>query len=45
MMPLLFGLITGKLFDEGYFYILEWSGGLLFVFSYVPFIQVGQSCR
>ncbi|KAF7302289.1 MFS general substrate transporter [Mycena indigotica] len=33
MMPYLLGIVSGKLFDNGYFHHLEIVGGLLFTFS------------
>ncbi|TBU25955.1 MFS general substrate transporter [Dichomitus squalens] len=33
MMPFLLGIVTGTLFDEGYFHILTGLGSLLFTFS------------
>ncbi|PAV21568.1 MFS general substrate transporter [Pyrrhoderma noxium] len=33
MMPFLLGLVSGKLFDNGHFYVLEIVGSSLFVFS------------
>ncbi|KAJ7055098.1 MFS general substrate transporter [Mycena amicta] len=33
MMPFLLGIVSGKLFDNGYFHHLEIVGGLLFTFS------------
>ncbi|EJD00107.1 MFS general substrate transporter [Fomitiporia mediterranea MF3/22] len=33
MMPFLVGLLSGKLFDVGYFYVLEILGSIIFVFS------------
>ncbi|KAG7095595.1 hypothetical protein E1B28_006325 [Marasmius oreades] len=33
MMPFALGVVSGKLFDEGYFHIVQITGGLLFTFS------------
>ncbi|KAJ7741262.1 MFS general substrate transporter [Mycena metata] len=33
MMPFLVGVVSGKLFDNGKFHLVEISGGLIFVFS------------
>lgn len=33
MMPFLLGAVSGKLFDAGYFHILEISGGTVFTLS------------
>ncbi|KAJ7029303.1 MFS general substrate transporter [Mycena alexandri] len=33
MMPFLVGVVSGKLFDNGHFHLVEISGGLIFVFS------------
>ncbi|KAJ7485629.1 MFS general substrate transporter [Mycena latifolia] len=35
MMPFAMGIISGKLFDNGYFHTLEIAGGAIFVFSFV----------
>ncbi|KAJ6549501.1 major facilitator superfamily domain-containing protein [Mycena sp. CBHHK59/15] len=34
MMPFIVGVISGKLFDDGKFYLVEISGSVIFVFSY-----------
>jgi hypothetical protein len=34
MMPFALGLVTGKLFDAGYFYAVEIFGSVSFVLSY-----------
>jgi hypothetical protein len=33
MMPFLLGAVSGKLFDAGYFHVLEISGGIIFTLS------------
>ncbi|KAF5357445.1 hypothetical protein D9757_011593 [Collybiopsis confluens] len=33
MMPFALGIVSGKLFDEGYFHIVQIIGGVLFTFS------------
>uniref|UniRef100_A0A8H8CK91 MFS general substrate transporter n=1 Tax=Psilocybe cubensis TaxID=181762 RepID=A0A8H8CK91_PSICU len=33
MMPFVFGVVSGKLFDAGYFHVLEITGSALFTFS------------
>jgi len=32
-LPLLLGILSGGLYDKGYFYPLVWTGNALFVFS------------
>ncbi|KAJ7634073.1 major facilitator superfamily domain-containing protein [Mycena polygramma] len=33
MMPFALGVVSGKLFDDGYFHVVEIAGGIIFTFS------------
>jgi uncharacterized membrane protein len=35
MMPFALGIVSGKLFDNGYFHLVEIVGGIIFTFSSV----------
>jgi hypothetical protein len=35
MMPFALGIVSGKLFDNGYFHLLQITGGIIFTVSFV----------
>jgi hypothetical protein len=45
MMPFALGIVSGKLFDNGHFHLLQITGGTIFTFSFVLHRLLSNSPR